>query len=454
MPMQATERLNKLERSALALLVLVVLGFCVLVEIRSAFLTRRMGDLGCYLRGAWAVRAGEDMYGVTDDNKWHYNYPPFLAIVLTPLADPPRGYDTTGYVPYGLSAAIFMVLNIAFLIYAVHTLASALESSSADDSFRTQPRYCRRWWTLRLWPVLVCLPPLAQTVNRGQVNHIVIALLCAFMAGLLRGQRLRAGVFLALAISIKIIPAYLLVYPVWKRDRRTLAGCALGLFLALVAVPVLALGPQRTVDQYERYATVLFGPLFQVTDDTTRQDELLGMNATDSMGLKHAMHNWMYYDLRWQRPKEYHPAVVWTYRIAGVLMTFLTLWPGTLHSVRRPWRDLQQFSALIVLMVVFAPVSHLHYYAFCLPLVMCLFAARWEGRADVSPGWGLGLLCAWWFAANLLPSVPDWDRLKDLCLALFGTLPVWVVAVVQLWRHPAVPAAGAVEPVDVPRLAA
>src|SRR5215212_4692309 len=127
----ATRPLNTLERSALGLLVLAVLGFCVLVEIRSAFLTRRMGDLGCYLRGAWAARAGEDMYGVTDDNDWHYNYPPFLAIVLTPLADPPRGYDTAGYLPYGLSAAIFMVLNLAFLVYAAHALASALEETSA-----------------------------------------------------------------------------------------------------------------------------------------------------------------------------------------------------------------------------------------------------------------------------------------------------------------------------------
>src|SRR3954451_4532684 len=114
----ATNRLARIERWGLISFLVVIVAFGILVEVRSAFLTRRMGDLGCYLRGAWAARAGEDIYGVTDDNDWHYNYPPFLAIALTPLADPPRGHDTTGYLPYGLSAAIFMVLNIAFLVYA------------------------------------------------------------------------------------------------------------------------------------------------------------------------------------------------------------------------------------------------------------------------------------------------------------------------------------------------
>src|SRR5580700_7319766 len=77
------------ERWALALLFLATVVFGVLVENKSAFLCRRMGDLGCYLRAAWAVRAGADMYGLTEDNGWHYNYPPLYAILLTPLADPP-----------------------------------------------------------------------------------------------------------------------------------------------------------------------------------------------------------------------------------------------------------------------------------------------------------------------------------------------------------------------------
>ena len=37
-----------------------------------------MTDLHVYLRAAWAVRAGADIYDVVDDNRWHYQYPPSL----------------------------------------------------------------------------------------------------------------------------------------------------------------------------------------------------------------------------------------------------------------------------------------------------------------------------------------------------------------------------------------
>src|SRR6516164_1269972 len=82
------------ERICVGLLVASVVLFGGFVEYRSAFLSRRMGDLGCYLCAGWAVRAGVDMYGITEDNGWHYNYPPLYAILFTPLADPPRREPT------------------------------------------------------------------------------------------------------------------------------------------------------------------------------------------------------------------------------------------------------------------------------------------------------------------------------------------------------------------------
>src|SRR5258708_38371223 len=77
------------EKICVGLLLASAVLFGVFVEYRSAFLSRRMGDVDCYLRAAWAVRSGVDLYGLTEDNGWHYNYPPLYAILLTPLADPP-----------------------------------------------------------------------------------------------------------------------------------------------------------------------------------------------------------------------------------------------------------------------------------------------------------------------------------------------------------------------------
>src|SRR5579864_7177982 len=95
-------RLSRWERYGLALFLVVIIAFGVLVELRSAFLSRRMGDLGVFLRTAWAVRAGEDLYKVSDDNRFHYHYPPLFAILMTPLADPPAGADRAGMLPYSV----------------------------------------------------------------------------------------------------------------------------------------------------------------------------------------------------------------------------------------------------------------------------------------------------------------------------------------------------------------
>jgi hypothetical protein len=108
------------------------------------------------------------------------------------------------------------------------------------------------------------------------------------------------------------------------------------------------------------------------------------------------------------------------------------LWPrGAGRS--RAWAEATRFSALVVLMVALSPISHMHYFAYSLPLVMCLLARRWEGRPGLAPGWGLGALLVWFTLANSLPSLPPLERLKDLCLPLFGALPLWAAAVVPAW---------------------
>src|SRR5262249_24509112 len=143
--------------------------FGCLVEKRTAFLSRRMGDLNAYVRPAWAIRTGRDIYQIRDDSGWHYNYPPLLAILMTPLADAPAGEDRTGLVPYSVSVAIWYALSLVCLALGVHWLAGALEQSSSDPRVSDQPAGCRRWWALRVIPVLACLVPIGHTLMRGQV---------------------------------------------------------------------------------------------------------------------------------------------------------------------------------------------------------------------------------------------------------------------------------------------
>src|SRR5262245_47674225 len=114
-PLAETPRLGHLTRRERWTLILFMVGvvlFGGIVELRSAFLKKRMGDLSVFLRAAWAVRAGRDIYTVTDANNHHYHYPPLLAILLVPWADPPPEAERSGMFPYPVSVGLWYAFSL------------------------------------------------------------------------------------------------------------------------------------------------------------------------------------------------------------------------------------------------------------------------------------------------------------------------------------------------------
>jgi hypothetical protein len=408
--------------------------FCGLVEFRSAFLIHRKGDLNVFLRAGWAVRAGVDMYDVTDNNGFHYNYPPLLAVLAAPLADPPAGADRSGMLPWPVSVAIWYALGILCLALAVHQLACALEQNSPDAAVRLQPRGCRRWWALRILPVLACLVPIGHTLMRGQSNLFVLALLGGCLAFVLRGRRFQAGLCLAGAICLKVFPAFLLLFPLWRRDGRCLAGCAAGLVLGLGLIPAAVLGPGETWRCYERFLAVTLEPGLGVGTDESRARELTNVTATDSQSLLAVLHNTLHYNPA-TRPAQASPAVRLASMAAGAGLTALTLLAAGWRRDTDPLSIVILFAALTINMLLLSPVCHLHYFCLAVPLAMALLAARWEGRETLAVGTGLTLALVFSTVANLLPQFPRLQALRDTGIAMYGTLLLWAVGVAVLWRR-------------------
>jgi alpha-1,2-mannosyltransferase len=433
----AWARLTKIERLGIALFFISAVVFGAIVEMRSAFLDARMTDLDVYLRAAWAVRTGHDLYTITDDGGWHFHYPPLFAIALVPLADPPRGQSRTGMMPFGAAVAIWYLLNLLFLSFAVNTLAGALERATATHTRGIPPPGSRSWWSIRLLPILICIAPIGVALERGQADLLMLALLCAMVGAIIAGRRFTAGLWLAGAICIKLFPAFLLIYAAWRRDLRLIAGCMLGLIAGLIIVPAAYFGPARAISYAREWNHVLIEPALFGGTDRSRAGELLDINGTDSQSFVALIHRWYNVDetislprrLRSRPLERWATPVHWT---IAILLTALTLAAARWRRSSSPLGEELFVGGLAIIMLLASPVSHLHYFTLAVPSAMGLLMIGRGGAAYPRRNW------SWFFAAvavcGVVPLLPGLEALRDLGLAGFGAMALWGADTLALAR--------------------
>ncbi len=156
------------------------------------------------------------------------------------MADAPPGVARDWLLPYDWSIIAWLALSVAATLLAIHWFALGLEENAADPDLRNLPTGCRRWWSNRLFPFLICVAPIGCTYSRGQVTPFILLCIAGMFLNLVRGRNFRSGTWLAFAICLKVIPALLLLYPLLRRDYKALAGVAFGLFLSAAVIPASA----------------------------------------------------------------------------------------------------------------------------------------------------------------------------------------------------------------------
>lgn len=164
---------------------------------------------------------------------------PIVVLLLTPFA----------YMPVWLMALTFSLLKLAVLAPAV--LAA---ERLAGDAGRPIP----------LWvaPVaLLCgLGYFIADVQHGNTNIFVAAAVVGHLWLFRTGRNWSAGVMLALAVCLKMVPALFLLYWLYQRQWRVVGGLLAGLALFGVAIPAGVLGPERFLELTGTWWTSLIGP--------------------------------------------------------------------------------------------------------------------------------------------------------------------------------------------------
>jgi alpha-1,2-mannosyltransferase len=153
-------------------------------------------------RPLYSFHLGRTHYGFT--------YPPFAAVVMTPLAWLTSGQAT--WLTMGGSALIIVVI-IGRLVWPV-----------------ARRHGWSPWFTVAVAvPVVFAMDPIRETLGYGQVNAVIFALVLSDVVALRRGWAW-AGVGIGLATALKLTPGLFIVLLVLVRRRRA-AAVATGTFL-------------------------------------------------------------------------------------------------------------------------------------------------------------------------------------------------------------------------------
>jgi hypothetical protein len=218
-----------------------------LLALLGVVFVRNLTDFSVYYAAGQSLLAGRtDLYsadfarGVVMD----YRYLPIFILTFAPLSR----------APYTVAAWVWHLLNTAAVVLAVASLAAI---------FTALPYSRSKVWTVAF---LAVVPYFAMVLDYGNVQLIVTALMFAGLSLALRGRELPSAALLAVAATVKVIPALTLPYFLLKGRFRIL-GLVAVMTAALTLIPSAYFGPagnRRLIARW--YQHVIAGQEFHETN--------------------------------------------------------------------------------------------------------------------------------------------------------------------------------------------
>ncbi len=184
----------------------------------------RLIDLGTYLMGGAHARAVDLYHVVYPPTHLGFTYPPFAAVLFSPLSHLPTRLDQIVFSWLGVAALITL------LVVTLHVTCPSLERRST------------LWWALLLVTPIGLLDPVRETFLLGQVN-VLLAL--AVVTDMTMVPTSRRGYLVGLAAAIKLTPLLLVPYLLITRQRGSWLRAVATFVVAEVASALLAPSTSR-----------------------------------------------------------------------------------------------------------------------------------------------------------------------------------------------------------------
>jgi alpha-1,2-mannosyltransferase len=319
-------------------------------------------DLDVYRIGSSVWLRHGDLYGVlpatSSGARLPFSYPPIAAVLLSPLS----------LVPMAVAGAVLTLISIALTAVVLRMFLRRVAGPRAGS-----------WWTVAwLLPAGLFLEPVRNTLDYGQVNIALMALVTADC--LTAHPRWPRGAAVGLAAAVKLTPAAFVLFFLCRGDKRA-AGTAAVSFAAATAAGFLL----AWHDSVRYWTSIVFqtgraGDLIYAANQSIQA--VLGRAGLD--------------------PGTPAGTAVWLALCVVVLVLAARGMRDALARSADAWAlSLNAFAALLI-----SPISWSHHWVWAVPglVTLAVISRRRRHRAGlVTAAAGLVIFAAapqWWFPSG------------------------------------------------------
>lgn len=392
-----------------------VLLVLVLVPIWHAVRGHSTKDYWVWYQTGQTVLQGGEIY----PNQWRkfpFMYPPPCALFLAPVS----ALGLTGLV-----IVLALVNAVAWICCIIFSVRLAIGDNR------------RAHLLVYFLPGLVMGAHIWGNFLLGQPSLVLLALMLGAFLSLQRQPQWLAGGLIAVAAAIKAFPVIAIVYLLYRRYWMATASLVLTLTFLLIVLPIPVRGYAQAQQDLERWSN---GMLFKY--DESGVGQRLGRSTSwknqSIWGVANRLLRHVEYDHKYEPHEPVYVNIAdldfdTVNRIIGgcaLVLGLLYLIAMPRRMGRTPETDAIEFALLILLMLVFTPLSFGYLFAWLLyPLTVIVH------RTVAGPGpHKILAACTGSAVALLALSIPFRVIAQAYGNALFATLLLFAGLALELWR--------------------
>jgi hypothetical protein len=332
---------NKTKRNILiaAGVILSIVFIILFVQMLGKAYRKDGYDFTSYLLSAKALLNGQNPYTV--NTPFPYIYPLFLASVLTPFT----------FLPYGLNNVLWYFVNLGSFTFLLYLLIKQFNSPSRDV-----------YLFVLFMTVLLIFCPLQNNLLNGQINFLVL-LFCALFFYYFDSNNLLANLFLAIAISLKILPLVFLLFLLVEKKYKDIGLIILISFVFVFLLPGIFAGT-RTIGYYSYYLNHFISESVSNTGSQSTRSIYFTLNGFLTSNFAGLRQYGLYLLIA----------------NALIILSPIVYLDVRLSAKNRPGRKLLMFSLYSLSLPLISPVSETHHLIFIIPALFLIIINIYKSR--------------------------------------------------------------------------